>query len=170
MPADEIEWDSAKRDDNLWRIKLGFVWNGHTRNAEWIFDPRRRHITPHDDEAMRLSAGEYDRAGRGQHGDAVRAARGQARPGAAAGARAAEPAARVLPLGSPARATGSVPARLRPDGAAGPAPAGLRPDRAARRLPAAADAAAPARLRGAEGVGAPAPRSGPGRLRAGQAP
>jgi Protein of unknown function (DUF3071) len=59
VPADEIEWDSAKRDDNLWRIKLGFVWNGHTRNAEWIFDPRRRHITPHDDEAMRLSAGEY---------------------------------------------------------------------------------------------------------------
>lgn len=59
VPADEIDWDSAKRDDNLWRIKLGFVWNGHSRNAEWIFDPRRRHITPHDEEAMRLSAGEY---------------------------------------------------------------------------------------------------------------
>lgn len=59
VPVDEIDWDSAKRDDNLWRIKLGFVWNGHTRKAEWIFDPRRRHITPHDDEAVRLSAGEY---------------------------------------------------------------------------------------------------------------
>ncbi|GIH99610.1 septation protein SepH [Planobispora takensis] len=59
VPADEIDWDSAKRDDNLWRIKLGFMWNGHTRNAEWLFDPRRRHITPHDDEAMRLSASEY---------------------------------------------------------------------------------------------------------------
>ncbi|MET9068765.1 septation protein SepH [Streptosporangium sandarakinum] len=59
VPADEIDWDSAKRDDNLWRIKLGFVWNGHTRRAEWIFDPRRRHITPHDDEAMRLSSGDY---------------------------------------------------------------------------------------------------------------
>ncbi|MEV7006209.1 septation protein SepH [Streptosporangium sp. NPDC051022] len=59
VPADEIDWDSAKRDDNLWRIKLGFVWNGHTRRAEWIFDPRRRHITPHDEEAMRLSAGDY---------------------------------------------------------------------------------------------------------------
>ncbi|MFF3441416.1 septation protein SepH [Streptosporangium sp. NPDC002721] len=58
VPADEIEWDSAKRDDNMWRIKLGFVWNGHTRNAEWLFDPRRRHITPHDDEALRLSSGE----------------------------------------------------------------------------------------------------------------
>ncbi|MBG0830790.1 DUF3071 domain-containing protein [Planomonospora sp. ID67723] len=57
--ADEIDWDSAKRDDNLWRIKLGFVWNGHTRHAEWLFDPRRRHITPHDDEAMRLSASDY---------------------------------------------------------------------------------------------------------------
>ncbi|MFF5206969.1 septation protein SepH [Streptosporangium sp. NPDC000396] len=59
VPADEIDWDSAKRDDNLWRIKLGFVWNGHSRHAEWIFDPRRRHITPHDDEAMRLSSGDY---------------------------------------------------------------------------------------------------------------
>lgn len=58
VPADEIDWDSAKRDDNLWRIKLGFVWNGHSRRAEWIFDPRRRHITPHDDEALRLSSGD----------------------------------------------------------------------------------------------------------------
>ncbi|MBB2743605.1 UNVERIFIED_ORG: hypothetical protein FHR35_003441 [Microbispora rosea subsp. rosea] len=59
VPADEIDWDSAKRDDNLWRVRLGFVWNGHTRHAEWLFDPRRRHITPNDDEAMRLSAAEY---------------------------------------------------------------------------------------------------------------
>ncbi|GII91970.1 septation protein SepH [Sinosporangium siamense] len=59
VPADEIDWDSAKRDDGLWRVKLGFVWNGHTRNAEWLFDPRRRHISPNDDEAMRLSASEY---------------------------------------------------------------------------------------------------------------
>ncbi|GGO26301.1 hypothetical protein GCM10010116_52780 [Microbispora rosea subsp. aerata] len=59
VPADEIDWDSSKRDDNLWRVKLGFVWNGHTRHAEWLFDPRRRHITPNDDEAIRLSAAEY---------------------------------------------------------------------------------------------------------------
>ncbi|GIH69385.1 hypothetical protein Mth01_16380 [Sphaerimonospora thailandensis] len=59
VPADEIDWDSCKRDDNLWRVKLGFVWNGHTRHAEWLFDPRRRHITPNDDEAMRLSAADY---------------------------------------------------------------------------------------------------------------
>ncbi|MEO3812138.1 septation protein SepH, partial [Sphaerisporangium sp. B11E5] len=59
VPADEIDWDSCKRDDGLWRIKLGFVWNGHTRNAEWLYDMRRRHVTPHDDEAMRLSATEY---------------------------------------------------------------------------------------------------------------
>ncbi|WP_433500476.1 septation protein SepH [Sphaerimonospora sp. CA-214678] len=59
VPADEIDWDSCKRDDNLWRVKLGFVWNGHTRHAEWLFDPRRRHITPNDDEAMRLSAADH---------------------------------------------------------------------------------------------------------------
>ncbi|MEV7966280.1 septation protein SepH, partial [Sphaerisporangium sp. NPDC088356] len=59
VPSDEIDWDSCKRDDGLWRIKLGFVWNGHTRSAEWLFDLRRRHVTPYDDEAMRLSAAEY---------------------------------------------------------------------------------------------------------------
>ena len=59
VPAEEIDWDSCKRDDNLWRVRLGFVWNGHTRHAEWLFDPRRRHITPNDEEAMRLSAADY---------------------------------------------------------------------------------------------------------------
>ncbi|MGP4103522.1 septation protein SepH, partial [Nonomuraea sp. KM90] len=60
VPTDEIDWDSAKRDDGLWRVKLGYVWNGHTRHAEWLFDPRKRHVTPHDDEAMRLSAADFD--------------------------------------------------------------------------------------------------------------
>ncbi|HEY9525223.1 MAG TPA: septation protein SepH, partial [Thermopolyspora sp.] len=59
VPADEIDWDSCKRDDGLWRVKLGYVWNGHTRHAEWLFDARRRHVSPHDDEATRLSAAEY---------------------------------------------------------------------------------------------------------------
>ncbi|SPL91335.1 FIG00945285: putative DNA-binding protein [[Actinomadura] parvosata subsp. kistnae] len=60
VPTDEIDWDSAKRDDGLWRVKLGYVWNGHTRHAEWLFDPRKRHVTPHDDEAMRLSSADFD--------------------------------------------------------------------------------------------------------------
>lgn len=59
VSSDQIDWDSCKRDDGLWRVKLGYVWNGHTRHAEWLFDPRRRHITPHDEEAMRLSAVDY---------------------------------------------------------------------------------------------------------------
>jgi len=60
VPVDEIDWDSCKRDDNLWRVRLGFVWNGHTRHAEWLFDPRRRHIVPNDEEARRLSSPEYE--------------------------------------------------------------------------------------------------------------
>src|SRR5690606_35685522 len=60
VPTDEIDWDSAKRDDGLWRVKLGYVWNGHTRHAEWLFDPRRRHVSPHDDEAFRLSSADFD--------------------------------------------------------------------------------------------------------------
>ncbi|RBQ19660.1 DUF3071 domain-containing protein [Spongiactinospora rosea] len=70
VPADEIDWDSAKRDDGLWRVKLGFVWNGHTRHAEWLFDPRRRHISPHDDEALRLSSADYVEPG-GEAADPV---------------------------------------------------------------------------------------------------
>ncbi|GGP09730.1 DUF3071 domain-containing protein [Nonomuraea glycinis] len=60
VPTDEIDWDSAKRDDGLWRVKLGYVWNGHTRHAEWLFDPRRRHVSPNDDEALRLSSADFD--------------------------------------------------------------------------------------------------------------
>ncbi|MGP3917129.1 septation protein SepH [Nonomuraea sp. 10N515B] len=60
VPTDEIDWDSAKRDDGLWRVKLGYVWNGHTRHAEWLFDPRKRHVTPYGDEAMRLSSADFD--------------------------------------------------------------------------------------------------------------
>ncbi|TDD15144.1 septation protein SepH, partial [Nonomuraea diastatica] len=60
VPTDEIDWDSAKRDDGLWRVKLGYVWNGHTRHAEWLFDPRKRHVSPHDDEALRLSSADFD--------------------------------------------------------------------------------------------------------------
>ncbi|RJL34265.1 septation protein SepH [Bailinhaonella thermotolerans] len=60
VPAEEIDWDSRKLDDGTWRVKLGFIAEGQTRHAEWVFDPRRRHLAPADDTAGKLTAEEFD--------------------------------------------------------------------------------------------------------------
>ncbi len=49
------EWDSRKRPDGNWQIRLAFSIGGREGRAEWIYDPRRRHVTPDDDQAVRLS-------------------------------------------------------------------------------------------------------------------
>ncbi len=48
------EWDSRKRQDGNWQIQLHFVIGGRAGTAEWIFDPRRRHVAPDDDHAAQL--------------------------------------------------------------------------------------------------------------------
>jgi hypothetical protein len=53
--ADAAEWDSRKRQDGNWQVHLQFTIGGRTGRAEWIFDPRRRHVIPDDDQAVRLS-------------------------------------------------------------------------------------------------------------------
>jgi hypothetical protein len=52
--ADEARWDSKKRPDGNWQVQIAFTEGGGTRVAEWVFDPRRRHIAPDDDQAARL--------------------------------------------------------------------------------------------------------------------
>src|ERR1700728_3710691 len=51
---DDARWDSKKRADGNWQVQLTFTVGGRTQAAEWVFDPRRRHIAPDDDQAARL--------------------------------------------------------------------------------------------------------------------
>src|SRR5580692_4949863 len=55
VPAEEAQWDSRKRGDNTWQVQLMFTVGGRPQMAEWSFDPRRRHVSPADDDAARLS-------------------------------------------------------------------------------------------------------------------
>jgi hypothetical protein len=52
--ADSTEWDSRKRPDGNWQVQLQFTVGGRTGVAEWIYDPRRRHVIPDDEQAIRL--------------------------------------------------------------------------------------------------------------------
>jgi hypothetical protein len=52
--ADDARWDSRKRPDGNWQVEIAFTAGGRTQVAEWIFDPRRRHIAPDDEQAARL--------------------------------------------------------------------------------------------------------------------
>jgi hypothetical protein len=58
-PEDAL-WDSRKRADGNWQVQLMFTAGGRPHMAEWLFDPRRRHVTPADDDAGRLSLPEAD--------------------------------------------------------------------------------------------------------------
>src|SRR5579864_1593130 len=58
-PADG-EWDARKRGDGNWQVALTFPSGGRLHVAEWVFDPRRRHVMPDDDNAARLSLPESE--------------------------------------------------------------------------------------------------------------
>jgi hypothetical protein len=51
---DNTRWDSRKRPDGNWQVRLEFVIAGQSQLAQWVFDPRRRHVTADDDQAVRL--------------------------------------------------------------------------------------------------------------------
>jgi hypothetical protein len=53
--TETAEWDSRKRQDGSWQVQLRFSVGGRTGSAEWLYDPRRRHVIPDDDQAVRLS-------------------------------------------------------------------------------------------------------------------
>jgi Protein of unknown function (DUF3071) len=54
VSADDARWDSRKRADGNWQVQVAFTAGGRPQVAEWVFDPRRRHIAPDDDQAARL--------------------------------------------------------------------------------------------------------------------
>jgi hypothetical protein len=49
------EWDSRKRSDGNWQVEVQFSIGGRAGSAQWIYDARRRHVLPDDDQAVRLS-------------------------------------------------------------------------------------------------------------------
>jgi hypothetical protein len=58
--ADEVDWDSRKRQDGNWQVQLAYTVAGRMRLAEWVYDSRSKHVTPDDDEAMRLCLSESE--------------------------------------------------------------------------------------------------------------
>ncbi|HUA27425.1 MAG TPA: septation protein SepH [Streptosporangiaceae bacterium] len=60
---EDAQWDSKKRADGNWQVHLMFTVGGRAQAAEWVFDPRRRHIAPDDDQAARLCLPPDDLAG-----------------------------------------------------------------------------------------------------------
>jgi hypothetical protein len=62
IASDDARWDSRKRSDGNWQVQLTITVSGRPQVAEWIFDPRRRHVTPDDDHAARLCLPEDDLA------------------------------------------------------------------------------------------------------------
>jgi Protein of unknown function (DUF3071) len=51
----DAQWDAKKRGDGSWQVQLTFSSGGRQLVAEWVFDPRRRHVMPADDNAARMS-------------------------------------------------------------------------------------------------------------------
>jgi len=56
--SEDAEWDSRKRQDGNWQVQLAYTIGGRMFVAEWVYDPRGKHVTPEDDEAVRLSLDE----------------------------------------------------------------------------------------------------------------
>jgi Protein of unknown function (DUF3071) len=52
---EDAQWDAKKRGDSSWQVELTFISGGRLHTAEWMFDPRRRHVLPADDNAARMS-------------------------------------------------------------------------------------------------------------------
>jgi hypothetical protein len=61
--AESAEWDSRKRQDGNWQVRVQFSLGGRAGTAEWIYDPRRRHVIPDDDQAVRLCLPQADWSG-----------------------------------------------------------------------------------------------------------
>lgn len=52
---DTFIWDSWRREDATWDVELTYLGAGGPARAHWLFDPRRRVVTPLDDDARWLT-------------------------------------------------------------------------------------------------------------------
>lgn len=55
VSADDLNWDSWRRDDGRWQVVLTYLAGGRERAAGWVYDPMRRTIDPADPEARWLT-------------------------------------------------------------------------------------------------------------------
>jgi Protein of unknown function (DUF3071) len=55
IDPEDAQWEAKKRGDGSWLVELTFTSAGRLHVAEWVFDPRRRHVLPVDDNAARMS-------------------------------------------------------------------------------------------------------------------
>jgi len=161
---DSVQWDSWRKDESVWTVRMSFRIGGLPYDATWSFDPPRRLVHPVDDEARLLSS------------DAAPdtafpfAARSSAAAGSPTGARSAQVTSLQSWHGRPAAGQGSVATQgsvtalpMRPNGS--------RPA-AATAAPAAADldlAETPAAQSPATGTNRPAAAAAAGNTGAGSA-
>jgi hypothetical protein len=141
---DSVQWDSWRKDESVWTVRMSFRIGGLPYEATWSYDPPRRLVHPLDDEARLLSS---DAAPDTAFPFAARSAAGSgAAPG---GSRSAQVTSLQSWHGRPAAGQGSVtPLPVRPNGS--------RPAAAAAAGTATASPAAAAETETTE---APAPAS-----------
>jgi hypothetical protein len=141
---DDAQWDSRKRPDGNWQVQLMFMTGNRPQMAEWVFDPRRRHASPADDNAARLCLSGPDvPAGRiGAPDTATATVTPIASRLAAQGAHAAE--SRWEAERAQARAASAGPGRPSPAPAPAPSPKAATGQSAAEPAAAAPAAAPPA--------------------------
>ncbi|WP_017610523.1 septation protein SepH [Nocardiopsis xinjiangensis] len=58
LETGDAEWDSWKREDRTWQIKLVYLHQGEERVAHWLYEPRHNSVSPSDEEAARFSSPE----------------------------------------------------------------------------------------------------------------
>ena len=177
VPAEEAQWDSRKQGDTTWQVQLMFTVGGRPQMAEWSFDPRRRHVSPADDDAARLSLPEADVAALGPSPIAPMRATvtpiGSRLAPAPAPVPAAEPARPPAPAPVPERAVATArPATPAPASPTPASPAAGQPGPASTGPPALGPPALPrpARRGGGQPSGHRHGRAGPGRARPGRHP
>jgi hypothetical protein len=144
---EDAQWDSRKHGDGSWQVQLAFRAGGRLHIAEWLFDPRRRHVSPADDNAAQLSLpdGEMPAPAGGSLGAAtVTPIRRPDRPSyppqrPAPGPVAPATGASPEPPGEPDEEVDDMPAQVAAQAASRGGPTAPVPPRAPMRTPPAAE-------------------------------
>jgi hypothetical protein len=144
---EDAQWDSRKHGDGSWQVQLTFRAGGRLHIAEWMFDPRRRHVAPADDNAARLSLPDSEMpapAGGSLGAATVTPIRRPDRPSYPAQRPAPGPAAPATgaspePPSEPDEEADDLPAQVAAQAASRSAPTAPVPPRAPMRTPPAAE-------------------------------